>query len=310
MHVAHHLGGGLHRREGEMAPLPLVVDLVDGEAARELADVGVDQVAIRNAPRRRSFEERIAGTVHPGDLANPRRQRLPVPRPVHHQIREAVATAVGPRRHRREEPGPVPPRHDPVVVPLADAADVGGGDDRLEERHVDALAAAGARRVAERDQRPGGRDERGGDAGLAAVEPDRRIVRLPGYVQRATERRRHEVAAAVAPRSTLPEGRDRRHTRPVRGPQTLVADAERVERAGSPRLDDRVRGRRQAATVASRALARSSTRLACCRSWRGRTSSRGRARRRAERRQRRVASPPGGSMRITSAPRSARSFPQ
>ncbi len=33
MHVAHHLGGGLHRREGEMAALPLVVDLVDREAA-------------------------------------------------------------------------------------------------------------------------------------------------------------------------------------------------------------------------------------------------------------------------------------
>src|ERR1041385_7988543 len=71
---------------------------------------------------------------------------------------------------------------------------------------------------------------------------DRRTIGIAGRKQIAAGRERRQVGAApIAPRPLLPVGRYRADDEPrIPCGERGVSDAERVERSGGARLDDRV----------------------------------------------------------------------
>ncbi len=210
MRVARHRRRGVDGREREMAALTFAVDVGDGEARRQLGDPGVDDVARGLPIGRRTLEHGIAGGVVAGHLVNPLRQRLPVQRPVDHQIDQAVPAPIRARRNRGEERGAAPARDDAVVEPLADAADVRRRHRRLLERHVDVLSLAGTGAVEERDHAAGGRVHRRRHARLMTRESHRRVVGVAGHVHRAPERGGDQIGRReLAAWTRLAEARDR-----------------------------------------------------------------------------------------------------
>ena len=117
----------------------------------------------------------------------------------------------------------------------------------VEHRHVDALALAGALALEQR----GGQRESAGHAGGVVdrrrAELDRMHVLGAGHRHDAGGRLDHVIVGGlVAARAVLAEGRERRVDQPrIDLRQILVAEAERLERAGPVVLDEHVGGRDQ-----------------------------------------------------------------
>ena len=114
----------------------------------------------------------------------------------------------------------------------------------VEHRHVDALAAAGALAL---EQRRGERERAGHAGGVVdrrRAELDRVHVRGPGHRHQAGGRLDHVVVGGLpAARPVLAERRERGVDQPrIDRREILVAEAERVERAGPIVLDEHVGG--------------------------------------------------------------------
>ncbi len=249
MFVGQDAACGVDGGEGDVAALAFVVGLGDGELCRQVADEYVEELAVGKAIRRGTAKIRQQDLLVARPVVDPLCERLPVGRPVHHQIDEPILAAIGARGHRSDEPRPDTLRNYVVLEPFADARNVGDRGHRFETRHVDLLAAARAVAIGQGDETAAGGECRGDDVCLLARKANRRILGITDRDHGAAEGARDEIVRAEgALRPRLPEARDRGQDESrMSGAEGGEGEPTLGEIADRMALDHEIDGRRERA---------------------------------------------------------------